>query len=82
VFFAKIIKSLLDKYQNSLGISDSFEVDLMDDLHNVALDMQVVPSRWPFSLDTLTNVGTVAWANVPLGEGLGRRIQMPRQKKA
>lgn len=43
VFFAKTIRSLLNKYQTSLSLVDpvqsGLEVDLMDDLHNVALDM-------------------------------------------
>lgn len=43
VFFAKTIRNLLDKYQASISPVDparsGYEVDLMDDLHNVALDM-------------------------------------------
>ncbi|CAH0046015.1 unnamed protein product [Clonostachys solani] len=43
VFFAKTIRSLLDKYQASISPVDparsGYEVDLMDDLHNVALDI-------------------------------------------
>lgn len=42
-FFAGTIRDLLNKYETSLSNdskqSDRIEVDLMDDLHNVALDM-------------------------------------------
>ncbi|CAH0042912.1 unnamed protein product [Clonostachys rhizophaga] len=43
VFFAKTIRSLLDKYQTNVSVvgpvQSGYEVDLMDDLHNVALDI-------------------------------------------
>lgn len=48
-FFKTTVRDVLNKYQTQINedpvyyAKEGFEVDLMDDLHNVALDMWVAP---------------------------------------